>query len=167
MQKARRHCQRQLRPLVGVRFQVLFHSPSRGAFHLSLTVLVRYRSTAVFSLVGWAPRIRTGFHVSRPTRDPARWPGAARTGLSPSAARLSRRSRPRLAIAHAVPLPRRARPPVWANPRSLAATCGITVVFSSCGYLDVSVPRVRPTYYGNASPTHWVPPFGNPRVNGH
>ena len=34
--------------------------------------------------------------------------------------------------------------PVWAPPRSLAATCGITVVFSSCGYLDVSVPRVRP-----------------------
>ena len=34
-------------------------------------------------------------------------------------------------------------PPVWATPRSLATTCGITVVFSSCGYLDVSVPRVR------------------------
>ena len=31
---------------------------------------------------------------------------------------------------------------VWANPRSLAATWGITVVFSSCGYLDVSVLRV-------------------------
>ena len=33
-----------LRPLVGVRFQELFHSSRRGAFHLSLTVLVRYRS---------------------------------------------------------------------------------------------------------------------------
>jgi len=30
--------------LVGMRFQVLFHSPSGGSFHLSLTVLVRYRS---------------------------------------------------------------------------------------------------------------------------
>jgi len=30
--------------LVGARFQDLFHSPCRGAFHLSLTVLVRYRS---------------------------------------------------------------------------------------------------------------------------
>ena len=30
--------------LVGTRFQVLFHSPHRGAFHLSLTVLVHYRS---------------------------------------------------------------------------------------------------------------------------
>ena len=31
---------------------------------------------------------------------------------------------------------------VWALPRSLATTYGITVVFSSCGYLDVSVPHV-------------------------
>jgi hypothetical protein len=31
---------------------------------------------------------------------------------------------------------------VWANPRSLATTCGITIVFSSSGYLDVSVLRV-------------------------
>jgi hypothetical protein len=30
--------------LVGTRFQELFHSPHRGAFHLSLTVLVHYRS---------------------------------------------------------------------------------------------------------------------------
>ena len=34
--------------------------------------------------------------------------------------------------------------PVWAPPRSLAATGGITFVLFSCGYLDVSVPRVRP-----------------------
>ena len=33
-----------LERLVGKRFQVLFHSPNRGAFHLSLTVLVHYRS---------------------------------------------------------------------------------------------------------------------------
>ena len=32
--------------------------------------------------------------------------------------------------------------PVWALPRSLATTYGITFVFSSCGYLDVSVPHV-------------------------
>ena len=44
MQKARRHIIKMLRPLVGVRFQELFHSSDRGAFHLSLTVLVRYRS---------------------------------------------------------------------------------------------------------------------------
>lgn len=33
---------------------------------------------------------------------------------------------------------------VWANPCSLATTYGITIVFFSCGYLDVSVPRVCP-----------------------
>ena len=43
MQKARRHTY-VLRPLVGTRFQVLFHSSVRSAFHLSLTVLVHYRS---------------------------------------------------------------------------------------------------------------------------
>ena len=31
---------------------------------------------------------------------------------------------------------------VWANPISLAATIGITFVFFSSGYLDVSVLRV-------------------------
>ena len=30
----------------------LFHSPCRGSFHLSLTVLVHYRSLKVFSLAG-------------------------------------------------------------------------------------------------------------------
>ena len=44
MQKARRHTQSVLRPLVGARVQDLFHSPARGSFHLSFTVLVRYRS---------------------------------------------------------------------------------------------------------------------------
>ena len=38
--------------------------------------------------------------------------------------------------------PRSARTPVWALPLSLAATYGITFVFFSSGYLDVSVHRV-------------------------
>ena len=44
MQKARRHPTNGLRPLVSARFQVLFHPPIRSTFHLSLTVLVHYRS---------------------------------------------------------------------------------------------------------------------------
>ena len=43
MQKARRHPYG-LRPLVSVWFQDLFHSLIQGSFHLSLTVLVHYRS---------------------------------------------------------------------------------------------------------------------------
>ena len=38
--------------------------------------------------------------------------------------------------------PHSARTVVWPLPRSLAATYGITVVFSSSAYLDVSVQRV-------------------------
>ena len=38
--------------------------------------------------------------------------------------------------------PRNARVSVWALPRSLAATYGIILIFSSSGYLDVSVHRV-------------------------
>ena len=41
MQKARCHSERiiELQPLVGIWFQILFHSPKRGAFHLSLALL--------------------------------------------------------------------------------------------------------------------------------
>src|SRR5947209_772546 len=60
-------------------------SPSRGAFHLSLTVLVHYRSLKVLSLGGWSPQLPTnspGFVVLRmPMASPASVP----TGLSPSA----------------------------------------------------------------------------------
>ena len=45
--------------------------PSRGSFHLSLTVLFAIGHWVVFSLGGWAPRLQTGFHVSGGTLDPA------------------------------------------------------------------------------------------------
>ena len=90
----------------------------------------------------------------------------------------TRLSRPTAALSRAVPLPNTSAtslsynprcavtPRVWASPLSLAATRGITVVFFSCGYLDVSVPRVRPTFRGSVSSTHWVAPFGNHRIPG-
>ena len=58
---------------------------------------------------------------------------------------------------------------VWAVPRSLAATYGITIVFFSCGYLDVSVPRVRLMWLCiyHTMTEHYlcrVSPFGNLRV---
>ena len=70
LQKARRH------PLSGTptgqerTVSGLFHSPRRGAFHRSLTVLVHYRSTTVFSLGMWSPLLPTGYHVSGRTHDP-------------------------------------------------------------------------------------------------
>ena len=54
---------------MGLRFQVLFHSPRRGSFRLSLTVLLRYRSYLVFSLGSWSTRIPAGFLVPRRTQD--------------------------------------------------------------------------------------------------
>ena len=69
-------------------------------------------------------------------------------GLSPAMARLSRRvplssgspCRPPYNPARAV------TPAVWASPLSLAATRGVTVVFLSSDYLDVSVRRVGNLY---------------------
>ena len=90
MQKARRHIIMMLRPLVGVRFQNLFHSSKRGSFHLSLTVLVHYRSLDIFSLTGWSRLIQTGFHVSRPTQDYFNLHHSTHKGLLPATAMLSR-----------------------------------------------------------------------------
>ena len=70
--------------LVSTRFQV-FSLPARGAFHLSLSVLIHYRSPVVFSLGRWSARIQPEFLVLRPTRESLN--GAASlspTGLSPS-----------------------------------------------------------------------------------
>jgi hypothetical protein len=65
------------------------------------------------------------------------------TGLLPSAADLSRSLR--LYTPHVVSGPQPRINPVWALPRSLAATQGIDFSFSSSGYLDVSVRRVTST----------------------
>ena len=67
--------------------------------------------------------------------------------------------------------PHGARTMVWALPRSLAATCGIVITFSSSGYLDVSVHRVpsvrlwiQRTVTGSACR---VSPFRHPRINAY
>ena len=57
---------------------------------------------------------------------------------------------------------------VWAIPCSLATTYGITIVFFSYGYLDVSVPRVRLLINQYDWPsTSRVAPFGNLRIKGY
>jgi hypothetical protein len=71
--------------LVSMQFQVLFHSPNRGSFHLSLTVLVHYRSQ--MSIEPWKMVLPNSHRVPR-----APWYLGARqrgdifspTGLSPS-----------------------------------------------------------------------------------
>ncbi len=75
-----------LQLFVGFRFQVLFHSPNRGTFHLSLTVLVHYRSPNVFSLGEWTPRIPAGLACPAVLRYLAEDNQFSHTGLSPSMA---------------------------------------------------------------------------------
>ena len=139
--------------------------PSRGAFHLSLAVLCTIGHPLVFSLGGWSPRLRTGFHVSRPT---LRWAPALQiaTGLSPASAWLSIQVRSPICLLNAVPQPR--INPVWALPLSLTTTKGISVDLFSSGYLDVSVPRVGllgPMYSARGYACAWVSPFGIAVVN--
>ena len=70
MQKARSHPEKGLLQLEGAWFQVLFHSPRGVLFTFPSRYSFAIGRWLVFSLGGWALRIRTGFHVSRPTWDP-------------------------------------------------------------------------------------------------
>ncbi len=148
MQKARRHPSSGLRPLVSVRFQVLFHSLIQGTFHLSLTVLVRYRSHRSIQPYRMVPA--DSRKVSRAPRYSGYYQDLYRltcTGLSPSMIVLSKTFQffvqsmsqsynPNVAVTTLV----------WASSVSLAATQEITFVFFSSGYLDVSVLRVCSPY---------------------
>ncbi len=118
--------------------------PSRGPFHLSFTVLYSIGHWGVFSLAGWSPLLPARFPVSRSTPDSASFLSFTPTGLSPSPARLPRRVPLPARNAFGSPYPGMLRIPVWALPIPLAATLGITFVFFSSGYLDVSVRRVPP-----------------------
>ena len=166
MQKARRHPSRGLRPLVSVRFQVLFHSLIQGTFHLSLTVLVRYRSHRSIQPYRMVPA--DSRKVSRAPRYSGYYQDLYRltcTGLSPSMIVLSKTFQffvqsmsqsynPKFAVTNLV----------WANSVSLAATQEITIVFFSSGYLDVSVLRVCSYKIGASSSNQRVSPFGNLRI---
>ena len=94
-------------------FQALFHSPPRGAFHLSLTVLVRYRSHgSILALGGGPPGFAPDFSGRALLRNSAtKGPSPSPTGLSPSLA-----PRPRGL--------RLASPPAPAGPSTPAALGG-------------------------------------------
>ena len=61
-----------------------FHSPHRGTFHLSLAVLVHYRSPNVFSLGEWTPQLPTGLACPVVLRNLAGVNPFSLTGLLPS-----------------------------------------------------------------------------------
>ena len=117
--------------------------PSRGSFHLSLTVLVHYRSLGIFSLARWSAQIQSTFHEHRPTQVPSPYSSFSPTGLSPSSVQASTlvRLNSRFRLLKALQPPS-LKERVWADPASLAATKGIDVSFFSSSYLDVSVRSV-------------------------
>ena len=145
----------------------------RGAFHLSLTVLVRYRSLSVFSLGGWAPRIPTGFHVPRGTWDPSVVRSLSPTGLLPTVAGLSRPVR--LGIEHHVLTSRNPAVGDLSRPRFRLFPLRSPLLGES--HL-ISVPRPTEMFQFRRCPPHtlwiqvwvtghyasWVAPFGNPRI---
>ena len=145
MQKARCHPDKSgLQPLVSVRFQVLFHSPVRSAFHLSLTVLVRYRSLRSIQpyqmVLADSDRISRVPPYSGYCQDHIYYlyrtvTVCGRLFQNLSSFKYFSMSQPyNPNIAETIL--------VQAVPSSLATTMGIIIIFFSSGYLDVSVPRV-------------------------
>ena len=125
--------------------------PSRGPFHLSLTVLFTIGHWVVFRLGGWALRLHTGFHVSGTTLVSLGLLQISITGVSPSSLCLSRTVHLSVGVPYCDPQPRSTSTPVWPLSRSLAATWEIDVSFFSWGYLDVSV---HPVSFSHAIYSH-------------
>ena len=167
---------------MGARFQVLFH-PSRGAFHLSLTVLVRYRSQG--STQAWMVVHPGSDRVSRArpySGTASRRPVWVRVrGCHPLRPALPCRSAPqpdlrpgrqppdaRPATPSAEPLPGMpARRFGHRSPFARRYSGSLEIDFLSSGYLDVSVPRVvlPPPMCSAGGYAHccaWVRPFGDP-----
>ena len=114
---------------------MLFTFPSRYLFSIGLS--------GVFSLTRWSWLIHTEFLVFRATQDTARITSLTCTRLSLSLACLSKQFHFTWIFILQSYNPDIAETiSVWANPRSIATTRGITFVFFSSGYLDVSVLRV-------------------------
>ena len=82
-----------------------FSLPSRGSFHLSLTVLFSIGHWVVFSLGGWSPLLHTGFLVSGPTPVAFLLLHISPTGLLPPSARISILIRLYFAFSLKAPLP--------------------------------------------------------------
>ena len=69
LQKARHHPHKGLWPVVGTRFQVLFHSPPGVLFTFPSRYCFTIGHQVVFSLGRWSSLLPTRFHVSRGTLD--------------------------------------------------------------------------------------------------
>jgi hypothetical protein len=123
---------------VSLRYSRFFSPFPHGTGSLSV-------SQEYLALADGPARFRQGFTCPALLRIPLSIILVTHTGLSPSVADLSRSFR---FLVHRISWSYNpscaVTPLVWANPRSLATTYGITFVFFSSAYLDVSVQRVCP-----------------------
>ena len=107
--------------------------PSRGAFHLSLTVLYSIGHMVVFSLRRWSSYLPSGFLVSRRTPDTLRLQTISRTGLLPPSVSLSKLLPLSFSVLNRVLTLHILLYEVWAVPISLATTFRIDFSFFSSG----------------------------------
>ena len=120
--------------------------PSRGSFHLSLTVLLLYRSSG--SILAWRVVPPASHGIPRVPR----YSGSSWIHILFVYVALTLCDRPSHAVllrivSHAaVRTPEILLPLVWPPPRSLATTSGISVDVFSSPYLDVSVQAVPLLY---------------------
>ena len=123
---------------ISLRYSRFFSPFPHGTGSLSV-------SQEYLALADGPAKFRQGFTCPALLRIPLSITLITHTGLSPSVVNLSRLFQffvhemswsynPNIAVTTLV----------WANPRSLATTYGITFVFFSSAYLDVSVQRVCP-----------------------
>jgi hypothetical protein len=161
------------RPLPACRHTISgsLDSPHRGSFHLSLAVLVHYRSTG--SIQAYEMVLADSGRIARVPPylgSPLSQSSVSATGLSPSMARLSRQLAYRALILNAVPLPRtnrfgrfgllRFRSPLLAESRLFSFPRG-TEMFHFPRFarshllIQCDVRRHYPP---------WVSPFGHRRI---
>ena len=154
-----------------VRFQVCFTPLAAGLFAFPSRYWFTIGHHGVFSLGEWSPRIRTGFHVSRPTWDPDRpdqgfrlrgfhplWPLFPEGSAIPARATARSRNPGRQAFRFGL---MRFRSPLLAQSRVLSSPGG-TEMFHFPPCRSSGTILVHPA----AAPLSGrrVSPFGNPRI---
>ena len=123
---------------ISLRYSRFFSPFPHGTGSLSV-------SQEYLALADGPAKFRQGFTCPALLRIPLSITLITHTGLSPSMALLSRSFRFCVhEISRSYNPSKAVTMLVWANPRSLATTYGITFVFFSSAYLDVSVQRVCP-----------------------
>ena len=137
---------------------MLFTCPSRYSSTIG--------HTGVFSLGGWSPQLHARFLVSGVTQELhyAGFIGVVYRAITVSGAPFQGTSPTVVLRVRGSYNPGSTRDPVWAVPRSLATTKGISVDFSSSGYLDVSVPQVCLPFGMTTLARRRVSPFGHPGI---